>query len=109
MPADGAALLDERGIAVRESKTTTAHDHVNLITVRAAGHALAGTLRSEHVISVQGEVVRREQGTLRWPVVKEALWLRAPLRAIGVADPAERARARRGIRRRERPALRRRR
>lgn len=24
-------------------------------------------------------VVRREQGTLRWPVLKEALWLRAPV------------------------------
>ena len=23
-------------------------------------------------------LVRREQGTLRWPVVREALWLRAP-------------------------------
>ena len=37
-------VADERGISVRESKTTTAHDFVNLITVRAAGHALAGTL-----------------------------------------------------------------
>jgi len=25
-------------------------------------------------------LVRREQGTLRWPVVKDALWLHAPLR-----------------------------
>jgi uncharacterized protein len=24
-------------------------------------------------------LVRREQGTLRWPVVRDALWLRAPL------------------------------
>jgi D-3-phosphoglycerate dehydrogenase / 2-oxoglutarate reductase len=37
-------VAEERGIAVRESKTTTAHDYVNLITVRAGGHALAGTL-----------------------------------------------------------------
>jgi D-3-phosphoglycerate dehydrogenase len=37
-------VAEERGITVRESKTTTAHDYVNLITVRAAGHALAGTL-----------------------------------------------------------------
>ena len=37
-------VAEERGISVRESKTTTAHDYVNLITVRAAGHALAGTL-----------------------------------------------------------------
>ena len=37
-------LAEERGIAVRESKTTTAHDYVNLITVRGGEHALAGTL-----------------------------------------------------------------
>lgn len=37
-------VAEERGISVRESKTTTAHDFVNLITVRAGGHALAGTL-----------------------------------------------------------------
>lgn len=30
----------------------------------AEAHALAGTLRSEHVISVAGEVVRREEGTV---------------------------------------------
>jgi len=30
----------------------------------AEAHALAGTLRSEHVISVEGEVVRREEGTV---------------------------------------------
>lgn len=38
------ALAAEKGIEVRESATTTAHDHVNLITVRGAGHAMAGTL-----------------------------------------------------------------
>ena len=37
-------LADERGIQVRETATTTAHDYVNLITVRGGGHALAGTL-----------------------------------------------------------------
>jgi D-3-phosphoglycerate dehydrogenase / 2-oxoglutarate reductase len=37
-------LAADRGIAVRESKTTTSHDFVNLITVRAGGHAIAGTL-----------------------------------------------------------------
>jgi aspartyl-tRNA synthetase len=30
----------------------------------ADAHALAGTLRSEHVISVAGEIVRREEGTV---------------------------------------------
>jgi len=38
------ALAAEKGIEVRESSTTTTHDHVNLVTVRGAGHAMAGTL-----------------------------------------------------------------
>ena len=37
-------LAAERGIEVRETATTTAHDYVNLITVRGGDHALAGTL-----------------------------------------------------------------
>jgi D-3-phosphoglycerate dehydrogenase len=37
-------IAAERGIEVREVSTSTAHDYVNLITVRGAGHAIAGTL-----------------------------------------------------------------
>jgi D-3-phosphoglycerate dehydrogenase / 2-oxoglutarate reductase len=37
-------LATERGIEVRESKTSTSLDYVNLITLRSAGHSLAGTL-----------------------------------------------------------------
>jgi D-3-phosphoglycerate dehydrogenase len=37
-------LAAEAGIQVRETATTTAHHYVNLITVRAGEHALAGTL-----------------------------------------------------------------
>jgi D-3-phosphoglycerate dehydrogenase len=37
-------LAVERGISVRESKTTTTPDFVNLITIRAGTHAIAGTL-----------------------------------------------------------------
>jgi D-3-phosphoglycerate dehydrogenase len=37
-------LAKERGIEVRESSTSSAHDYVNLITVRSGEHALAGTL-----------------------------------------------------------------
>jgi D-3-phosphoglycerate dehydrogenase len=37
-------LAVERGISIRETATTTAHDYVNLITVRAGDHAIAGTL-----------------------------------------------------------------
>jgi D-3-phosphoglycerate dehydrogenase / 2-oxoglutarate reductase len=37
-------LAEERGVAVRETTTSAAHDFVNLITVRGGDHALAGTL-----------------------------------------------------------------
>ena len=37
-------LASERGIDVRESKTATTHDFVNLVVVRGGEHAVAGTL-----------------------------------------------------------------
>ncbi|HEV3494864.1 MAG TPA: phosphoglycerate dehydrogenase [Actinomycetes bacterium] len=37
-------LAQARGIEVQESRTATAHDYVNLITVRGDGHSLAGSL-----------------------------------------------------------------
>jgi D-3-phosphoglycerate dehydrogenase len=37
-------LAEERGLEVRETSTVTAHDYVNLITVRCGDHAVAGTL-----------------------------------------------------------------
>jgi D-3-phosphoglycerate dehydrogenase len=37
-------LAEDRGVEVRETSTTTAHDYVNLITLRSGAHALAGTL-----------------------------------------------------------------
>ena len=37
-------LAEQRGIEVGERRTTAAHDYVNLITLRGAGHAVAGTL-----------------------------------------------------------------
>ena len=37
-------MADERGITVTETTTTTSHHFVNLNTVRAGGHNLAGTL-----------------------------------------------------------------
>jgi D-3-phosphoglycerate dehydrogenase / 2-oxoglutarate reductase len=37
-------LAAEAGIQVRETATTTAHHYVNLLTVRAGDHGLAGTL-----------------------------------------------------------------
>ena len=37
-------LAEERGLDVRESRTSTSHDYVNLVELRGGGHALAGTL-----------------------------------------------------------------
>ena len=37
-------LAAERGLEVRETSTVTAHDYVNLITLRSGGHSVAGTL-----------------------------------------------------------------
>ncbi|MEN3316110.1 MAG: D-3-phosphoglycerate dehydrogenase / 2-oxoglutarate reductase [Acidimicrobiaceae bacterium] len=37
-------LAAERGIEVKETKTSAAHDYVNLITLRGGDHALAGSL-----------------------------------------------------------------
>ncbi len=37
-------LAAERGLEVRETSTVTAHDFVNLITLRSGDHSVAGTL-----------------------------------------------------------------
>src|SRR5580700_5239430 len=37
-------LAAERGLEVRETSTVTAHDYVNLITLRSGEHSVAGTL-----------------------------------------------------------------
>jgi D-3-phosphoglycerate dehydrogenase len=43
-------IAAERGVEVRESSSSTAQDYVNLVTVRGAGHAVAGTL-----VGIRGE------------------------------------------------------
>ena len=37
-------LAAERGLEVRETSTVTAHDYVNLVTLRSGDHSVAGTL-----------------------------------------------------------------
>jgi D-3-phosphoglycerate dehydrogenase / 2-oxoglutarate reductase len=37
-------LAKERGIEIRETKTSVSHDYVNLITIRGSEHSIAGTL-----------------------------------------------------------------
>ena len=54
-------LAEERGIEVRETKTTTAHDHVNLVVLRGGEHSVGGTLtglRAEpRIVEVDGHTV----------------------------------------------------
>jgi D-3-phosphoglycerate dehydrogenase len=37
-------LAEERGISVAETTSTTSHAFINLVTIRGAGHSIAGTL-----------------------------------------------------------------
>jgi D-3-phosphoglycerate dehydrogenase len=37
-------LAEERGISVAETTSTTSHAYINLVTIRGAGHSIAGTL-----------------------------------------------------------------
>jgi D-3-phosphoglycerate dehydrogenase len=48
-------LAEERGVEVKETKAPSAHDYVNLITVRGGDHAVAGTLvgmKGEHRLTM---------------------------------------------------------
>ncbi|MEJ5255220.1 MAG: ACT domain-containing protein, partial [Acidimicrobiales bacterium] len=67
------ALAAERGIEVRESSTSTAHDYVNLISLRGGGHALAGTL-----VGLKGEprIVMVDDHTVDVPPARHMLVVR---------------------------------
>lgn len=53
-------LAEERGLAVRETQTTTSTDRVSVVTVRSTHHAVAGTLvgaGEERIVMVDGHAV----------------------------------------------------
>jgi D-3-phosphoglycerate dehydrogenase / 2-oxoglutarate reductase len=66
-------LAEERGLEYRESKTSTAHDYVNLVTLRGADHALAGTL-----FGLRGEprIVMVDDHDIELPVSRHMLAVR---------------------------------
>ena len=66
-------LAAERGIEVREAKTTTTHDYVNLITLRGGDHAVAGTL-----VGLRGEprIVMIDDHTVEVPPGRHMLVVR---------------------------------
>src|ERR1700728_296589 len=43
-------MAERRGLAIRETSTTTSRDYVNLITLRSGTHALSGTLAGAGVV-----------------------------------------------------------
>jgi D-3-phosphoglycerate dehydrogenase / 2-oxoglutarate reductase len=66
-------LAAERGVEVRESKTSTTHDHVNLVSLRGGDHALAGTLAG-----LRGEprIVMIDDHTVEVPPARHMLVVR---------------------------------
>ena len=66
-------LAEERGVEVKEIKTSTSHDWVNLVTLRGGDHAIGGTLTG-----VRGEprVVMLDEHTVELPPAANLLVVR---------------------------------
>jgi len=66
-------LAVERGVEIRETKTSASHDYVNLISLRGAGHGIAGTLAG-----LRGEprIVMLEDHTVEVPPASYMLVVR---------------------------------
>jgi D-3-phosphoglycerate dehydrogenase len=66
-------IAADHGVEVRDISTSTAHDYVNLISIRGGDHALAGTL-----VGLRGEprVVMLDEHTLDLPPAKHMLVVR---------------------------------
>jgi D-3-phosphoglycerate dehydrogenase len=66
-------IAGERGVEVRDTSTATAHDFVNLITIRGGDHAIAGTL-----VGLRGDprIVMLDDHTIDLPPAKHMLVVR---------------------------------
>ena len=66
-------LAESLGVEVKEIKTSTAHDFVNLVTLRGGDHAVAGTLAG-----VRGEprIVMLDGHTVEVPPANHLLVVR---------------------------------
>jgi D-3-phosphoglycerate dehydrogenase / 2-oxoglutarate reductase len=64
---------EEHGVEVRETSTATAHDYVNLLTIRGSDHAIAGTL-----VGLRGEprIVMLDWNTTDLPPAEHMLVVR---------------------------------
>jgi D-3-phosphoglycerate dehydrogenase len=76
-------LAAERGLEVRETSTITAHDYVNLITLRCGDHSVAGTLTGPRT---EPRLVMMDDHTVEVPPAPHMLVVRNDDRAgmIGV-------------------------
>lgn len=66
-------LATERGIDVRETTTTHAHDYVNLISLRGGVHSLAGTLAG---LRAEPRIVMLDDHTVEVPPARHMLVVR---------------------------------
>jgi D-3-phosphoglycerate dehydrogenase len=66
-------LAEERGIDVRETTATQAHDYVNLISLRGGAHALAGTLAG---LRAEPRIVMLDDHTVEVPPARHMLVVR---------------------------------
>jgi D-3-phosphoglycerate dehydrogenase len=66
-------IAAERGVEVRDTSTATAHDYVNLITIRGGDHAIGGTL-----VGLRGDprIVMLDDHTIDLPPAKNMLVVR---------------------------------
>jgi D-3-phosphoglycerate dehydrogenase / 2-oxoglutarate reductase len=66
-------IAAERGVEVRDTSTATAHDYVNLITIRGGDHAIGGTL-----VGLRGEprIVMLDGHTIDLPPAQQMLVVR---------------------------------
>jgi D-3-phosphoglycerate dehydrogenase len=66
-------IASDRGIGVRDTSTATAHDYVNLVTIRGGEHAIAGTLVG---LRAEPRIVMLDGHTIDLPPAKNMLVVR---------------------------------
>jgi D-3-phosphoglycerate dehydrogenase len=66
-------LAEERGMEVRELTTSTAHDYVNLLTLRGGGHSVAGTLSG---VRAEPRIVMVDDHDVDVPFARHLLFVR---------------------------------
>jgi D-3-phosphoglycerate dehydrogenase len=66
-------IASDRGVEVRDTSTATAHDYVNLVTIRGGEHAIAGTLVG---LRADPRIVMLDGHTIDLPPAKNMLVVR---------------------------------